>query len=106
MYKYTDVFEMCESLSEDFKNKSQKIYHKYHPIEKNTQMTVAQKSPWVAEWWRQSELSLHGIQFNYQDIEKSIKKSNLKLRYVFETIINKKYITVRSRQISRHNLYF
>jgi len=72
---------MCDSLSEDYKEKARKLLQKYRPIEDNTQMTVAQKLPFIEEWWHQSELLLKGLRFQYEDIEKSIKKADLHLRY-------------------------
>nr|BAH71381.1 ACYPI006454 [Acyrthosiphon pisum] len=50
------VFEACNSLSEDYKEKARTLLQKYRPIEDNTQMTVAQKLPFIEEWWHQSEL--------------------------------------------------
>lgn len=75
------VFEACDSLSENYKEKARTLLHKYRPIEDNTQMTVAQKLPFIEEWWHQSELLLKGLCFQYEDIMKSIKKADLHLRY-------------------------
>lgn len=74
------VFEACDSLSEDYKEKARTLLQKYRPIEDNTQMTVAQKLPFIEEWWHQSELLLKGLCFQYEDINKSIEKANLHLR--------------------------
>ncbi|KAF0754651.1 Uncharacterized protein FWK35_00025486 [Aphis craccivora] len=74
------VFESCDSLSENYKKKALTLLQKYRPIEDNTQMTVAQKLPFIEEWWQQSELLLKGLCFQYEDIKKSIEKANVHLR--------------------------
>lgn len=80
------IFDMCESLSEDYKQKAKAVYLKYQPIEDNTQITIAQKLPIVDEWWHQCEQLFKGLSFQYEDLEKSIKKANVKLRYLFKFI--------------------
>jgi len=45
-------------------------------------MTVAQKLPFIEEWWQKSELLLKGLCFQYEDIKKSIEKADLHLRYL------------------------
>lgn len=82
MLSFIGIFEMCESLSEDYKKKAIALLQKYRPIEDNTQMTVAQKLPFIEEWWHQSELLLKGLTFQYEDINISIKKADLHLRYL------------------------
>lgn len=88
------VFEACDSLSEDYKEKARTLLQKYRPIEDSTQMTVAQKLPFIEEWWQQSELLLKGLCFQYEDIVKSIKKADLHLRdgsaEAFNKLFNKK----------------
>jgi 5'-nucleotidase len=74
------VFETCDSLPADYKEKAMALLHKYRPIEDNPHMTVAQKLPYIEEWWRSSELLLKGLRFQYEDINKSIIKANIKLR--------------------------
>lgn len=75
-----DVFETCESLSDEYKVKARELLQKYRPIEDNTQMTMVEKLPYIEEWWQKSEHLLKGLRFQYDDIEKSIVKADVKLR--------------------------
>jgi len=75
---------MCESLSDEYRGKAAALLQKYRPIEDDTQMTVAEKLPYIEQWWRQSEQLLKGLCFHYDDIEKSIEKADVKLRYLSE----------------------
>lgn len=72
---------MCESLTDEYRAKAQELLRKYRPIEDNTKMSVEEKLPFIEEWWSRSENLLKGIQFHYEDIEKSIAKADVKLRY-------------------------
>lgn len=81
------VFETCESLTDEYKLKAKALFNKYRPIEDNTQMTVSEKLPYIEEWWRESELLLKGLRFQYEDIEKSIEKANAKLRYLWNLLV-------------------
>lgn len=76
------MFEMSDSLSEEYKEKARALLQKYRPIEDDTQMTVAQKLPFIEEWWSSSERLITGLRFQYEDIEKAIKKADVKLRYI------------------------
>lgn len=57
------------------------LLNKYRPIEDDTQMTVAEKLPFIEKWWSESQSLLIGLCFHYDDIKKSIEKANVKLRY-------------------------
>lgn len=72
---------MCDSLPDDYKKKAIALLQKYRPIEDDTQMTVAEKLPYIEEWWASSSNLLKGLNFQYEDITKSIKKADVKLRY-------------------------
>lgn len=72
---------MCDSLPDDYKKKALALLHKYRPIEDDTQMTVAEKLPYIEEWWAASSNLLNGLSFQYEDIKKSIEKADIKLRY-------------------------
>jgi 5'-nucleotidase len=75
------VFETCDSLPEDYKEKALALLKKYRPIEDDTQMTVAEKLPFIEQWWSESQNLLTGLCFQYDDIKNSIKRANVKLRY-------------------------
>lgn len=75
------VFETCDSLPEEYKGKALDLLNKYRPIEDDPHMTVAEKLPFIEEWWHKSELLLKGLRFQYKDIKKSIQRANVKLRY-------------------------
>lgn len=85
--KKKGVFEMCESLSDEYRGKARALLQKYRPIEDDTRMTVTEKLPYIEQWWRQSEQLLKGMCFHYEDIEKSIKKADVKLRYIFAFLL-------------------
>lgn len=71
---------MCRSLSEEYREKARGLLQKYRPIEDDTRMTVAEKLPFIEEWWSQSEMLLKGLRFQYGDIEESIRMADVKLR--------------------------
>lgn len=75
------VFERCESFPDSYREKALALLHKYRPIEDDPQMTVAEKLPYIEEWWHKSESLLKGLRFQYDDINKSIMTANVKLRY-------------------------
>lgn len=72
---------MCKSLPQDYKDKADVLMRKYRPIEDDTQMTMAEKLPYIEEWWGLSSNLLKGLNFQYEDITNSIKKADVKLRY-------------------------
>lgn len=67
-------------MPKDYKDKALALLNKYRPIEDDTQMTVAEKLPYIEEWWRQSELLLKGLKFQYEDIDQSIRRAIVRLR--------------------------
>ncbi|VVC26122.1 Hypothetical protein CINCED_3A017819 [Cinara cedri] len=85
------VFEMSDSLSNDYKKKALELLHKYRPIEDDTQMTVAEKLPYIEQWWTSSSNLLKGLNFKYEDITKSIEKADVKLREGIEKVFEKLY---------------
>ncbi|XP_050530053.1 7-methylguanosine phosphate-specific 5'-nucleotidase isoform X2 [Daktulosphaira vitifoliae] len=74
------VFESCKSLTKDYKEKAQALYHKYRPIEDDPNMTVEEKLPYIEDWWNQSEALLKSIRFCYEDLDIATKEANVKLR--------------------------
>lgn len=74
------VFETCDSLPADYKEKALALLNKYRPIEDDPQLSVVEKLPYIEEWWHKSESLLKGLRFQYKDIEKSIERANVKLR--------------------------
>ncbi|VVC26123.1 Hypothetical protein CINCED_3A017819 [Cinara cedri] len=82
---------MSDSLSNDYKKKALELLHKYRPIEDDTQMTVAEKLPYIEQWWTSSSNLLKGLNFKYEDITKSIEKADVKLREGIEKVFEKLY---------------
>jgi len=81
MLFFIAVFERCESFPDSYRKKALALLHKYRPIEDDPKMTVAEKLPYIEEWWHKSESLLKGLRFQYDDINKSIMTANVKLRY-------------------------
>ncbi|XP_050426851.1 cytosolic 5'-nucleotidase 3 [Adelges cooleyi] len=85
------VFESCSSLTEDYKQKARELYNKFLPIEDDPNMTVAEKLPYIEDWWRQSERLLKNMRFRYEDIELAVKQADVKLREGSAEVFQKLY---------------
>lgn len=80
LFFFLAIFETCDSLPIDYKEKALALLNKYRPIEDDPKLTVLEKLPYIEEWWHKSESLLKGLRFQYEDIEISIKRANIKLR--------------------------
>ncbi|KAH8401064.1 hypothetical protein KR009_002769 [Drosophila setifemur] len=63
------IFNACESLPENFKAETDKLYHKYRPIEIDPHMPVEEKIQYMIEWWTKSGALTSGFPFDQSEID-------------------------------------
>lgn len=69
-----------KELGEEFKEKLNKLYEKYRPIELNYQITYEEKEKAMQTWYRQCMDLYYEYGLTKEILEKSIKESNLIFR--------------------------
>jgi len=80
-------------LSADYSSKANALFEKYHPIEKNQNISLKKRKKLVKEWWTKHFDLLIKSGLSKNDIRKVINSNKLTLRKDFDEFINilKKY---------------
>lgn len=74
------IFNACESLPENFKVESEKLFRKYRPIEIDPHMPVEEKTKFMIEWWTKSGELTSGFSFDQSEIDHVASKYKHALR--------------------------
>ncbi|XP_016953663.1 7-methylguanosine phosphate-specific 5'-nucleotidase [Drosophila biarmipes] len=74
------IFNACKSLPENFKEETDKLYHKYRPIEIDPHMPVDEKVQYMIEWWTKSGELTSGFPFDQSEIDQIASKYKHALR--------------------------
>ncbi|XP_062135582.1 7-methylguanosine phosphate-specific 5'-nucleotidase [Drosophila sulfurigaster albostrigata] len=74
------IFNACKSLPTYFKEESDKLFHKYRPIEIDPHMPIEEKVQHMIEWWTQSAKLASGFAFDETEIEHTASKFKRALR--------------------------
>eukprot|EP00099_Drosophila_melanogaster_P020427 NP_611895.1 cytosolic 5'-nucleotidase IIIB [Drosophila melanogaster] len=74
------IFNACQSLPENFKAETDKLYHKYRPIEIDPHMPIAEKVQYMIEWWTKSGELTSGFPFDQSEIDQIASKYTHALR--------------------------
>ncbi|BFG05670.1 7-methylguanosine phosphate-specific 5'-nucleotidase [Drosophila madeirensis] len=74
------IFNACQSLPESFKTESDKLYHKYRPIEIDPHMPIPEKVQYMVEWWTKSGALTTGFPFDQSEIDQIASKYKNALR--------------------------
>ncbi|XP_052838361.1 7-methylguanosine phosphate-specific 5'-nucleotidase [Drosophila gunungcola] len=74
------IFNACQSLPKNFKEETDKLYHKYRPIEIDPHMPIAEKVQYMIEWWTKSGELTSGFAFDQSEIDQIASKYKHALR--------------------------
>ncbi|XP_030375374.1 7-methylguanosine phosphate-specific 5'-nucleotidase [Scaptodrosophila lebanonensis] len=74
------IFNACKSLPVSFKEESNKLYHKYRPIEIDPHMPPEEKVQYMIEWWTKSGKLTSGFPFDQAEIDQIAGKYKNALR--------------------------
>ncbi|KAH8384564.1 hypothetical protein KR093_001025 [Drosophila rubida] len=74
------IFHECKSLPPYFKEATDKLFHKYRPIEIDPHMPVEEKVQYMIEWWTQSSKLVSGFPFDESELDHSASKYKRALR--------------------------
>ncbi|EDV56970.1 7-methylguanosine phosphate-specific 5'-nucleotidase [Drosophila erecta] len=75
-----EIFNSCQSLPKNFKAETDKLYHKYRPIEIDPHMPIAVKVKYMIEWWTKSGELASGFPFDQSEIDQIASKYKHALR--------------------------
>lgn len=67
-------------LTDDYSERAQALFDRYHPLEISHELTVEEKKPFMLEWWRKHFELMIECWLQKSDISDVIDKSHLKLR--------------------------
>lgn len=67
-------------LTDDYSERAQSLFDRYHPLEISHELTVEEKKPLMLEWWRKHFELMIECWLHKSDISDVIEKSHLKLR--------------------------
>lgn len=67
-------------LTDDYSERAQSLFDRYHPLEISHELTVEEKKPIMLEWWRKHFELMIECWLHKSDISDVIEKSHLKLR--------------------------
>ncbi|XP_064537951.1 7-methylguanosine phosphate-specific 5'-nucleotidase [Drosophila montana] len=85
------IFNECKSLPPVFKTETDKLFHKYRPIEIDPHMPKAEKIQYMIEWWTKSGELTSGFPFDQSEIDQMASKFKHALRdrthELFETLL-------------------
>ncbi|MFH0852096.1 MAG: hypothetical protein V1845_00595 [bacterium] len=73
-------------LTPDYARKAQELYDKYHPLEKDPNISGEEKKRLMAEWWNTHFELLINSGLNKKDIEKVIRSGKIKFRDGFSEL--------------------
>lgn len=74
------IFNACKSLPANFKAETDKLFHKYRPIEIDPHMPIEEKVQYMIEWWTQSAKLASGFEFDQTEIDHVASKFKSALR--------------------------
>ncbi|ALC41872.1 CG3362, partial [Drosophila busckii] len=74
------IFNACKSLPDNFKAETDKLYHKYRPIEIDPHMPIDEKVNYMVEWWTKSGALASGFAFDESEIDQMAGKFKHALR--------------------------
>lgn len=74
------IFNECKSLPPYFKTESDKLFHKYRPIEIDPHMAIEEKVQYMIEWWTKSAELTSGFPFDQSEIDDIAGKFKSALR--------------------------
>ncbi|XP_033253261.1 7-methylguanosine phosphate-specific 5'-nucleotidase-like [Drosophila miranda] len=74
------IFNACQSLPDSFKTESDKLSHKYRPIEIDPHMPIPEKVQYMVEWWTKSGALATGFPFDQSEIDQIASKNKNALR--------------------------
>lgn len=74
------IFNACKSLPPYFKTESDKLFHKYRPIEIDPHMAIEEKVQYMIEWWTKSAELASGFPFDQSEIDDTASKFKSALR--------------------------
>lgn len=74
------IFNACKSLPANFKAETDKLFHKYRPIEIDPHMPIEEKVQYMIEWWTQSAKLASGFAFDQTEIDHVASKFKSALR--------------------------
>lgn len=74
------IFNACKSLPANFKAESDKLFHKYRPIEIDPHMPIDEKVQYMIEWWTKSAQLVSGFPFDQTEIDHVASKFKSALR--------------------------
>ena len=74
------VLENSRLLSESYTKECQSIKGKYLPIEHDHQMSIAEKTPFMVQWYTEANRALQKSGVHKKDFQEMVKASNVQLR--------------------------
>ncbi|XP_014279458.1 7-methylguanosine phosphate-specific 5'-nucleotidase isoform X1 [Halyomorpha halys] len=91
------VFEQIPTLPSEFTEGAQNLYNRFRVIEDDPNMSIADKIPYMEEWWSLNEKLFVGLPYEPEKIAQAVIDSGVKLRDHAEEcfkILNEKRVPV------------
>lgn len=71
---------LCKHLPPHFISSDKQIKDKYYPIEIDPKLTPEEKTPYMQEWYSESEKLWNGIEFDLKELHQVVEQSGPELR--------------------------
>lgn len=80
MFSKLGVFEQIPTLPSEFTEGAQNLYNRFRVIEDDPNMSIADKIPYMEEWWNLNEKLFIGLPYEPEKIAQAVVDSGVKLR--------------------------
>jgi len=69
------IFHSVPQLPDGYSSQSTALYHKYHPFEVHPELTVEEKTPYMVQWYKESEQLLAGADVTSDGLKSHVYSS-------------------------------
>ena len=77
---FSGLLCLCKHLPPHFISSDKQIKDKYYPIEIDPKLTPEEKTPYMQEWYSESEKLWNGIEFDLKELHQVVEQSGPELR--------------------------
>lgn len=82
------ILELSGLFTPEFQEEMLRLYHYYHPIERNPDMPAAEKSAHMDSWWLLTYERYLTLDINKSQLLEMIKRANIQLRHGIDDLMN------------------
>ncbi|KAF4522008.1 hypothetical protein B566_EDAN010857 [Ephemera danica] len=74
------IFHGIPQLPEGYQASSEELYHRFHPYEVHPDLTVEEKTPYMEQWYRESEQLIAGSNISPENVRTRVETCDTRFR--------------------------